>query len=147
MSASLPRVGSIDHVELVVPNRYEAAQWYEKMLGLSPCNEYERWAEEGGPLMVSSDGGTTKLALFEGSAERGRTPVRIAFRIDGVGFLRFVDQLNALSLSDENGQRVTSSDVVDHERAFSLYFSDPYGTALELTTYDYETVEATLPTE
>jgi hypothetical protein len=29
---------------------------------------------------------------------------------------------------------------VDHQKAFSIYFSDPYGHPLEITTYDYDEV-------
>ena len=60
------KVLQIDHVELFVPDRYEAARWYEHTLGLQVVPECEPWAAGGGPLMISSDGGSTKLALFEG---------------------------------------------------------------------------------
>lgn len=29
---------------------------------------------------------------------------------------------------------------IDHGRSYSLYFSDPYGHRLEITTYDYDVV-------
>jgi catechol 2,3-dioxygenase-like lactoylglutathione lyase family enzyme len=137
-------VGGIDHVELVVPHPYEAAGWYEQTLGLSICEEYEYWAEEGGPLMISSDGGATKLALFEGESQTTPTPFRVAFHVDDTGFLRFIQRLAALDLSDDADQRVTSADIVDHDDAFSIYFQDPYGTRLEVTTYDYEAVSSGL---
>ncbi|HET9376837.1 MAG TPA: hypothetical protein VFO40_17825 [Chthoniobacterales bacterium] len=31
------RVSQIDHVELEVPNRYEAARWYHAVLGFEIC--------------------------------------------------------------------------------------------------------------
>ena len=62
------KVLQIDHVELFVPDRYEAARWYEHALGLQVVPGCEPWAAGGGPLMISSDGGSTKLALFEGTA-------------------------------------------------------------------------------
>jgi hypothetical protein len=34
--------------------------------------------------------------------------------------------------------------VVDHETAYSIYFSDPYGHHLEITTYDHEAARAEL---
>lgn len=33
------KVLQIDHVELFVPDRYEAARWYERVLGLEPVPE------------------------------------------------------------------------------------------------------------
>jgi catechol 2,3-dioxygenase-like lactoylglutathione lyase family enzyme len=46
------RVLQIDHVELFVPDRHEAARWYERVLGLQIVPEYEPWATGGGPLMI-----------------------------------------------------------------------------------------------
>lgn len=37
---------------------------------------------------------------------------------------------------------MSADDVVDHERSYSLYFTDPDGNWLELTTNDYEAVAA-----
>src|SRR5688500_7472544 len=62
------RVLQIDHVELFVPDRHEAAGWYQRILGLDVVPALQAWAADpGGPLMMSSDGGSTKLALFEAS--------------------------------------------------------------------------------
>src|SRR6266436_3877906 len=89
------RVQQIDHVEMFVPDRYEAARWYERVLGLQIIREYEFWAEEGGPLMIAA--GTTKLALFEGEP-RGARPTagfhRVAFSVDGASFVEFCRQLD-----------------------------------------------------
>jgi len=52
----------IDHVEMFVPDRRAAAKWYAGVLGLEVLEGYERWAEDpGGPLMISSDGGSTNF--------------------------------------------------------------------------------------
>jgi catechol 2,3-dioxygenase-like lactoylglutathione lyase family enzyme len=144
MSETPFAVEGIDHVELVVPDRYEAAGWYERTLGLSIAREYELWAEEGGPLVISGDDGTTKLALFEGDPRTAPTPRRVAFRVDGAGFRRFLDRLEELELADAHGERVTRTDVADHDVSFSIYFHDPYGTPLEVTTYEYDEVEEAL---
>ena len=61
------RVSQIDHVEMFVPDRVEAARWYHEVLGLAVLRDFEDWAQDRhGPLMISSDDGNTKLALFEG---------------------------------------------------------------------------------
>ena len=135
------KVLQIDHVELFVPDRYEAARWYERTLGLQVVPECEPWAVEGGPLMISSDGGSTKLALFEGQPAAA-SPMsafrRVAFRVTGVGFAEFLSRLPEMSLTDSRQRPVTPDSVVDHQQAFSIYFEDPYGHLLEVTTYDYE---------
>lgn len=136
------QVDQIDHVELFVPDRHEAARWYGKVLGLVVVPEYEHWAKDSqGPLMISSDGGSTKLALFRGTSQGPRETAGfhlVAFRVRAPSFIRFLERLPDLDLTDHRGRRVTSELVVDHERAFSIYFSDPFGHRLELTTYDYE---------
>jgi catechol 2,3-dioxygenase-like lactoylglutathione lyase family enzyme len=141
------RVHGIDHVELFVPDRREAAEWYGRVLGLEVMRAFEFWAEPGGgPLIISPDGGRTKLALFEGTPASRATQTagihRIAFGVDAAGFLAFLDRLESLDLQTARGRRVTPADVVDHARAFSIYFTDPWGTPLEVTSYDHEPIRA-----
>lgn len=146
MSTGDFQVEQIDHITLFVPDRYEAAQWYEQVLGLEICREYKKWADEGGPLMISSDGGRTMLAVFEGQSSRlQETDVEphIAFRVDGVEFLKFVDRIEEMSITDE-GNQVSQKNIVDHKLSFSIYFHDPYGNRFEVTTYNYQAVAQTL---
>jgi catechol 2,3-dioxygenase-like lactoylglutathione lyase family enzyme len=142
------RVLQLDHVEMLVPNRHEAAEWYKRVLGLEIVPEYEFWAQDPhGPLMVSSDCGSTKLALFRGptdSAEGGPGFRLVAFRVDGGGFIAFVRRLESLQLRDHRGHAVTIDSVVDHDKAYSVYFSDPYGHRLEVTSYDHDALRKAL---
>jgi len=98
------RVTQIDHVEMEVPSRYEAARWYRCALGFEICREYEFWAEvAGGPLMISTDNGDTKLALFDGQPQGNARPVgvrRIAFRIGGEDLLKLIQHLDSLTGTD-----------------------------------------------
>ena len=136
------RVSQIDHVELYVPDRYEAAQWYQQVLGLTVLRDYEDWARDPhGPLMVSSDAGSTKLALFEGDPRGAATTTGfplVAFRVPGVGFMEFLRSLSDVSVTNAKGDRLTPASVVNHDKAYSIYFNDPYGNQLEITTYEYE---------
>jgi catechol 2,3-dioxygenase-like lactoylglutathione lyase family enzyme len=132
------KVLQIDHVELFVPDRYDAATWYERVLGLQVVPECEPWAAGRGPLMISSDGGSTKLALFEGEpAASGPTAAfrRVAFRVTAAGFAEFLER---------NPDLVTKDMVIDHQQAYSIYFNDPYGHQLEVTTYEYDDTSAWL---
>jgi catechol 2,3-dioxygenase-like lactoylglutathione lyase family enzyme len=141
------KVDQVDHVELFVPDRYEAAAWYERVLGLRVVREAERWAIEGGPLMISSDRGNTKLALFEGQPVDGPPQAafrRVAFRVNAEGFADFLRRLPEMQLVDSRRKAVSTQSVVDHQLAYSIYFSDPYGHQLEVTTYDYDETTASL---
>lgn len=142
------RVLQIDHVELFVPDRREAAHWYQRVLGLEIVPAYEDWSADcGGPLMISSDDGSTKLALFEGRPQESESTAGfqlVAFRVGASGFVEFLRRLGDLELKDSRARPVTSDSVVDHEKAYSLYFCDPYGHRLEVTTYEYEATRAAL---
>jgi len=135
-------VDQIDHVELFVPDRYQAADWYRHVLGLQIVAEHEHWASDPrGPLMISSDSGNTKLALFQGMPQGSRETAGyhlVAFRVGAVDFKKFLDRLPDLHLIDHRGQPVTRDLVKNHTSAYSLYFNDPFGHRLELTTYEYE---------
>lgn len=141
------KVLQIDHVELFVPDRYEAAGWYERVLGLQVVKECEDWARDGGPLMISSDGGRTKLALFEGrptSAADTAAFRRVAFSVTGEQFLEFLRRIPDLQLNDSRGGVVADTASVDHEMSFSIYFNDPFGHQLEVTSYDHSLIRAAL---
>jgi catechol 2,3-dioxygenase-like lactoylglutathione lyase family enzyme/heme-degrading monooxygenase HmoA len=130
----------IDHVELFVPDRAAAAEWYARVLACRPVPGTEAWAADPrGPLMVSADGGRTKLALFQAEPHNPPAPSafhRVAFHLTGAEWLAFVARLPELGL-EENG---TPARVVDHGGAWSAYFTDPQGHRLEVTTYDADSV-------
>ena len=143
------RVFQIDHVELFVPDRHEAAALVPThTLGLEIVPEYQEWAADPrGPLMISSDDGNTKLALFEGQPQASRPTAgfhRVAFRVNAGDFMEFLQRLRDRPLKDHRDRPVTSDSVVDHGKAYSVYFSDPYGHRLEVTTYEYEATRAAL---
>ena len=138
----------IDHVEILVPDRREAAAWYEEFLGLTPLEDLASWADDPhGPLMISGDGGRTKLALFQPGRGDGQGTTgfhQLAFGVGGAEFLQFLARAAAAGLEDRHGKPVTRASVCDHQRAFSVYFCDPWGHRLEVTTYDYAHVRARL---
>jgi catechol 2,3-dioxygenase-like lactoylglutathione lyase family enzyme len=142
MTEPTPAPSSVDHIELFVPDRTAAAAWYGEALGLRPVPRTERWAEDpSGPLMISADGGVTKLALFRGQPQGPKQTAgwhRVAFRMDGPGFLKFLVHARKLGLRD----RSHPLRIYDHTTAFSAYFCDPYGHRLEVTTYDHAAARA-----
>lgn len=139
------RVQQIDHVELIVPDQYEAAAWYQKVFGLEIIKAFEFWAESG-PLMLTTPDAGTKLALFKGEPPQQVTGfVTLAFRVDAEGFLDFVSRVEEMALIGQNGVALTPQTAIrDHQLSWSIYFCDPWGYPYEITTYDYDAVKSQL---
>ena len=134
------RVDQLDHVELFVPDRHEAAAWYGRTLGLSIAAEYQHWAADpAGPLMLATAQAGTKLALFVGEPQ-GHRPTAgfhlVAFRVSAAGFDAFLAHVRDNPVFGEGGEELRELAVRDHGAARSVYFRDPYGHRLEVTTYD-----------
>ena len=138
------KIDQIDHVELVVPSRKDAADWYGDALGMKIVSEFEFWANDPkGPLMISTPNGKTKIAFFRGQAKGSMRDTGfhlLAFRTDARNFLRFLDELDSLSLRDRDDQAVGYDSVIDHDFALSIYFCDPWRNEIELTTYEHQEV-------
>lgn len=136
------RVEQIDHVELYVPDRYRAADWYHNVLGLEIVTDLEHWARDpSGPLMIATSSGQTNLALFQGPARGSQDGYGfhlVAFKTNATSFMTFLTRLATLDLRDNKGRPVQPELVRDHGSAISIYFNDPYGNHLELTTYEHE---------
>ncbi len=142
-------VDQIDHVELFVPDREEAAAWYQRTLGLTIVEEFRHWAVPKGPLMISTQNAQTKLALFVGEPMVNKPTAGFhitAFRVNGEKFIQFLNRLGDYPVYGNEGEQLTWKDVRNHGKAFSIYFCDPWGHRLEVTTYDYEYVKNKLST-
>ena len=124
------RVEGLDHVALTVRDVSRSVAWYQDVLGLE--RRYEAvWGDF--PAIVGA--GTTALALFPTPVPTPAPPpgrdvlsVRhIAFRVDRATFDRARGELEARGLAPT---------FQDHTAAHSLYFADPDGHQLEITTYE-----------
>ncbi|MEM8931603.1 MAG: VOC family protein [Acidobacteriota bacterium] len=129
----------IDHIEVFVPSRQQAATWYGEVFGFEIVDAFRAWsASEGGPLMISNDGGETLIALFRGQPLGDSLPRgwrRLALRVDADAFLAFLDR------SDRwRDEPLGPAQIQDHDRAISVYFPDPWGNLLEVTSYDPEPI-------
>jgi catechol-2,3-dioxygenase len=133
-SKTAPAISGIDHVHVFVADRATALQWYQRVLGMAPVADLAFWAPDGGPLTIADAGGTVHLALFERPVARCRST--IALRADAAAWLAWKDHLTI-----EVG---TAVEPVDHQVAWSLYFSDPDGNPFEITSYDHAAIAAQL---
>ena len=125
----MTRVEGIDHVALAVSDVRRSVSWYAAVLGLE-----RRHAEVWGDMPAIVGAGSTALALFAIAGPPQPPPGRdvvamrhVAFRTDRGGFEAMQIHLRALDIPFSSQ---------DHEIALSIYFSDPDGHEIEVTTYD-----------
>lgn len=136
----------IDHVKLPVGDRERAVEWLRETLGFTINEDYERWSEAGGPLLVTSDGGSSNLALVPGAGgpSDSASPGHIALRIPGDEFLDLIDRLEKKEVRSRSGSTVMRQDILDRKPGFAVIVLDPWGNQFELISYDYETVASQL---
>jgi catechol 2,3-dioxygenase-like lactoylglutathione lyase family enzyme len=120
----------IDHVALTVRDVARSIGWYRDVLGLERKHQ-DVWGDH--PAMVFA--GDTGLALFPARGDVANAPDprataimrHLAFQVDRPNFLRAQESLRA------QGIEFTFE---DHTISHSIYFRDPDGYELELTTYE-----------
>ena len=124
-----PKLNGIDHAHLNVGSKAEARQWYAEVLGFTPLKRLEAWDTPNGPMTLEDEGGNVHLAIFEKDGPVSESS--IAYGADGDAFIEWKDHLERCGLKLR---------LADHELAYSLYFSDPWGNYHEVTTYDRDYV-------
>lgn len=137
------RMGSLDHLHLLVPDRYEAARWYKENLGFEIVERYKLWADVGGPLHISADGGRSGLALFE-RGQHAHIKAEVAFRVGAKEFIAFAESLQSSNIRGASREPLKAESVVDHDLCYAFYFQDPYGNEFELDCYEYDEVRRDL---
>jgi len=130
MSTSRFKLDGIDHVALSVRDVDRSAAWYCEVLGLE--RRYENvWGSH--PAVVGI--GTTSLALFPVTGPVPQPPPgrdvlamrHLAFRATRAEFGHARAALEARGIAVEHQ---------DHQISESIYFNDPDGHEIEITTYE-----------
>ncbi len=124
-----PRLNGIDHVHVYVANWDDAEKWYQRVLGFTRVEKFMVWAVQNGPLTLENPEGDVHLALFERKSPPDTSA--IAFGATGEEFLAWKAHL------EDQGLELR---MTDHNLAYSLYFSDPWGNLHEITTYEHDYV-------
>jgi catechol 2,3-dioxygenase-like lactoylglutathione lyase family enzyme len=122
----------IDHVALGVRDIEQSVKWYSEVLGFERLHE-GMW--DGVPTFIGK--GNTGIALFPASpnaeapssSHRELRLLHLAFR---------ANRKNFLGAQRELEKRGIDFEFQDHEISHSIYFRDPDGHLLEITTYELE---------
>jgi len=120
----------IDHVALSVRDVERSAQWYIDILGFERRHE-GMW--EGVPTFIGK--GTTAIALFP---PRDQVSASVGSNIQMLHLAFRADRKNFLAAQRELRRRAIKFHFSDHEISHSIYFHDPDGHQLEITTYESE---------
>jgi catechol 2,3-dioxygenase-like lactoylglutathione lyase family enzyme len=121
------RLEQIDHVALRCASPEETMAWYVSTLGFERVFA-EHWS--GVPIFLRL--GSTFIALFPRKSADDRTAENA---ISHLAF-RAASHADFQSAQTELKSRGVSFEFQDHEVSHSIYFRDPDGFLLEITTYD-----------
>ena len=120
----------IDHVALAVRDVARSVAWYQRVLGLE-----RRYQDAWGDMPAVVGVGTTSLALFPvGTESPGAPPGRETLAMRHLAFRASRSEFAAARKSLEAGGILF--EFQDHDIAHSIYFEDPDGHRLEITTYE-----------
>src|SRR5690349_12483670 len=124
------QLDGIDHIAIGVRDVDRSANWYVDILGFERVHG-GMW--NGVPTFIGK--GNTAIALFpatrkpEASSHREVRMLHLAFRANRENFLAAQEELQRHGITFE---------FQDHEIAHSIYFRDPDGHQLEITTYEVD---------
>ena len=123
--------GGIDHIHLYTKDRAATAKWYQETLGFEVAVEFSQWAKNSsGPLTIRNREDTIHLAIFEREVAK---PFSIAFGVTAAEYIAWKEYMETASIAIRES---------DHALSWSIYFTDPAGNELEITSYDYAIISA-----
>ena len=121
----------IDHVALSVRDVERSAQWYIEVLGFERRHD-GMWNDV--PTFIGK--GATAIALFP--PRDNSEPTARSAKIDMLHLAFRANRKNFLAAQKELKRRGIKFEFQDHEISHSIYFRDPDGHELEITTYELD---------
>ncbi len=124
------QLDGIDHIALAVSDTERSAQWYVAVLGFERQHD-DVW--NGRPIFLAK--GQTGIALFQA---RHSAPL-VSSKSDHIGMTHFAFRAGQAEFAKAQANlksRGIDFDFSDHQISHSIYFSDPDGIRLEITTYE-----------
>ncbi len=122
------QIEAFDHVALIVQDMERAMQWYQEVLGMQRRYQ-DVWTGKRDPVVMAT--GDVQVALFLPASGESIRPHNLnehfAVRVDRTNFEQARREL------EERGITFKES---DHKICVSLYFFDPDGNQIEVTTFD-----------
>lgn len=123
------KLDEFDHVAITVQDLERSAAWYQEVLGLERKFE-KNWGRY--PVFVAA--GSSGLALFPKDAtveqsSKGQNMKHFAFRANRENFEKARTELQ---------ERGIEFEFHDHDISHSIYFRDPDGYKVEITTYELD---------
>jgi len=120
----------LDHVALGVQDVERSADWYVEVLGFE--RRYQgMW--NGIPVFIGR--GKTAIALFP-ARNRSKDPSTSRPTAGMLHLALRASRQNFVAAQRELKKRGIEFDFQDHEISHSIYFQDPDGIKLEITTYE-----------
>jgi catechol 2,3-dioxygenase-like lactoylglutathione lyase family enzyme len=130
------RLEQIDHVALRCASPEVTMRWYVSTLGFEHVFPGQ-WA--GVPIFLRL--GSTCIALFQ---QQSREPPSARVAVSHLAF-RAATQTDFQSAQGDLKTKGIPFEFQDHEISHSIYFADPDGFQLEITTYDVPPVAGKSP--
>lgn len=121
------KVQGIDHIGLAVKDVQKSVEWYRELFGLERLYE-DVWGNFPGVVGI----GETSVAFFP--TDDPVVPLPAGLPIHHLAFR--VDQGNFKAAHETLRQKGIAFEFQDHQIVHSIYFYDPDGHLIELTTYD-----------
>ena len=121
------QIEAIDHVALYVQDVQQSIQWYQEVLGMQQHYLYK--ASPGLENPVEMRAGQVSIALFPTSPEQPAQHFsgHIALRLSRENFEQAQAHLHTLGID--------FGSVVHYTRCDAIYFDDPSGYQIELSTW------------
>ena len=124
-------IKGLDHVALAVRDVEKSAQWYCDVLGFERQHE-GMW--NGIPVFVGK--GDAAIALFP-IRDHARSTSLAQGGARVLHFAMRTNRKNFLAAQRELKERGIEIEFEDHEVSHSIYFRDPDGHKIEITTYEF----------